>query len=85
MHLGAGRRQKGDVIDMGAGISLVRKIGDFVNAGDRIALLYKGAKSQLDKASISHALSLAEAAVELSPLPVPNPREILAILDEDSL
>lgn len=85
MHLGAGRRQKGDVIDMGAGISLVRKIGDFVNAGDRIALLYKGAKSQIDKASISHALSLAEASVELSPLPVPNPKEILAILDEDSL
>jgi len=85
MHLGAGRKQKGDVIDMGAGISLVRKIGDFVNAGDRIALLYKGAKSQIDKVSIAHALSLAEAAVELSPLPVPNPREILAILDEDSL
>ena len=48
-------------------------------------MLYKGAKSQIVKASIAHALSLAEAAVELSELPVPNPREILAILDEDSL
>jgi len=85
MHLGAGRRQKGDVIDMGAGISIIRKIGDTVKKGDRIALLYKGTASQIEDKTVQYALSLAESAVSISERPVQIPKEILAILDENSL
>ncbi len=44
MNLGAGRRVKEDIIDYGAGISLVKKINDFVNSGDVIARVYMGNK-----------------------------------------
>ena len=43
--LGAGRNTKEDVIDPTAGIYLCAKTGDFVNAGDEIALLYSGKES----------------------------------------
>ncbi|GAE91300.1 pyrimidine-nucleoside phosphorylase [Gracilibacillus boraciitolerans JCM 21714] len=39
MHLGAGRATKEDKINHGVGITLKKKIGDFVNAGDTIAIL----------------------------------------------
>ena len=38
--LGAGRNTKEDVIDKTAGIRLIAKTGDFVHAGDPIAILY---------------------------------------------
>ncbi len=38
--LGAGRVNKGDSIDHGAGIELIRKTGDYVNKGDKLAILY---------------------------------------------
>ncbi len=85
MHLGAGRREKGDTIDMGAGILIDKKIGDFVKKGDVIARLHKGTKSVIEEKTIQYALSLAESAVSISTLPVPKPKEILAILDENSL
>ena len=40
--LGAGRNTKEDVIDMSAGIYLSAKTGDYVKAGDVIAVLYSG-------------------------------------------
>jgi len=85
MHLGAGRRKKTDIIDMGAGIALYRKIGDFVKKGDVIAKLYKGTASEITDSAIQYALTLAESAVSISGEAVTAPREILAILDEDSL
>ncbi len=39
MLLGAGRRTKDDKIDFGAGISLHKKIGDFVKKGDILCIL----------------------------------------------
>jgi len=38
--LGAGRAQKGDSIDLAAGIKLHRRCGDFVSAGDVLATLF---------------------------------------------
>ncbi len=38
--LGAGRAQKGDPIDYAAGIRLRKKTGDFVRAGEPLAVLY---------------------------------------------
>ncbi len=40
MLLGAGRRTKEDSIDFGAGISLKRKLGDWVEAGDVLCVLH---------------------------------------------
>ncbi len=40
MKLGAGRLRKGDAIDHGVGIELVKHVGDFVNTGDIIAKIY---------------------------------------------
>lgn len=40
VELGAGRSRKEDVIDMAAGIRLVKKVGDDVEAGDVLAVLY---------------------------------------------
>ncbi len=46
---GAGRETLNDIIDMSAGIILNKKIGDFVNKGDKIATLY-GNKEKIQKA-----------------------------------
>jgi pyrimidine-nucleoside phosphorylase len=40
MHLGAGRRTKEDEIDLGAGIHLHKKTGDFVEKNELLATLY---------------------------------------------
>ena len=38
--LGAGRVNKGDSIDFGAGIELAKKTGDYVGKGEKIATLH---------------------------------------------
>ncbi len=48
LMLGAGRSKLGDKIDLGAGIKLCRKVGDYVNKGEVIAVLY--GKSGVDEA-----------------------------------
>ena len=40
MLLGAGRKKKDDLIDYSAGLTMVKKVGDKVNAGDTICLLH---------------------------------------------
>jgi pyrimidine-nucleoside phosphorylase/thymidine phosphorylase len=40
MLLGAGRRVKGDSIDFGAGITLKKKIGDYVEKGEVLCVLH---------------------------------------------
>ncbi|MCF7804347.1 MAG: thymidine phosphorylase [Candidatus Marinimicrobia bacterium] len=53
VKLGAGRMQMGDVIDPKAGISLERKIGDRVNAGDVLAVCYTDKESVVEEAKQS--------------------------------
>ena len=48
--LGAGRNTKEDVIDFAAGIILKAKTGDFVKAGDPIAILYSDKENAFDSA-----------------------------------
>ena len=48
--LGAGRNTKEDKIDMAAGIRLCKKTGDYVNAGDTLAVLYSEKESAFDAA-----------------------------------
>jgi pyrimidine-nucleoside phosphorylase len=52
MLLGAGREQLGDNVDYTAGIKLVKKYGDYVNAGEVIATVYSNDKAKIDAAGI---------------------------------
>jgi len=40
MLLGAGRKTKNDSIDFSAGITMVKKIGDWVDEGDTLCILH---------------------------------------------
>lgn len=50
MLLGAGRETKESQLDLGAGVVLVKKIGDYVNAGDTIAVMHLNDTSKLESA-----------------------------------
>jgi len=47
MLLGAGREQLGDSIDPAVGIELIKKRGDYVQAGDLLAILHANDKERL--------------------------------------
>lgn len=49
--LGAGRIKKEDKIDLEAGITFNKKVGDYVKIGEKIATLYTNDKDKLEKAS----------------------------------
>ena len=68
--LGAGRNTMADVIDMTAGIKLLRKTGDYVNEGETIALFYTTNRSRLDAAEAAYegALTFSDEAPVLPPL-----------------
>jgi pyrimidine-nucleoside phosphorylase len=48
MLLGAGRKTKDDVIDLGAGIVLKVKIGDYVDANQPLATMYTSDSNRLN-------------------------------------
>ena len=50
MILGGGREKKGDAIDHNVGLILTKKVGDYVNKGDTIAVMYINAASNKDTA-----------------------------------
>jgi len=52
-HIGAGRREKTDVIDYSVGFVLHHRIGDFVSAGDPIATVYCKDEDDAELADIS--------------------------------
>ncbi len=51
VKLGAGRETKASQIDLGAGIILKKKIGDFVKKGDPLAILYSQNAKRLEEAA----------------------------------
>ena len=51
LHSGAGRETKDDIIDLGAGIVLSKKVGNQVKKDDILATLYSNDKAKLEKAS----------------------------------
>ena len=55
MILGAGRYNKSDSIDAGAGIVLEKKVGDPIQKGDAIFRLYRGAESSSSEEKVSKA------------------------------
>ena len=68
--LGAGREKKGDLIDMSAGVVLVKKTGDFVRRGEEIAYLHTNRAEKLGEAENMYlsALAFSDKPVEREPL-----------------
>ena len=68
--LGAGRNTKEDEIDLTAGYMIQKKTGDFVNAGDTLAVLYTSNASFLDAAerTLLNATTITAEAPEKRPL-----------------
>lgn len=60
MILGAGRATKESTIDLGAGVILVKKPGEWVEAGEPILQLYSS-----DKSKIEEGLKLAAEAIKV--------------------
>jgi pyrimidine-nucleoside phosphorylase len=52
-HIGAGRREKTDVIDYSVGFVLRRRIGDYVDAGEPLATVYCKNDEDADLAELS--------------------------------
>lgn len=69
MMLGAGRQTKDDVIDMGVGIVLHKKVGDYVERGEAIATLYSQQEQvSTVKQKVIDAYTLSEEKPEVPPL-----------------
>jgi pyrimidine-nucleoside phosphorylase len=62
MLLGAGRQKADDEIDPAAGIILTRKTGDYVKAGEPLAMFHYGERARLDEATEAFL-----SGVEISP------------------
>ena len=71
MELGAGRKTKEDTIDFSAGIVLRKKTGDYVKAGDTLAIFYTNKKE-----SVAIAEKIFLSSVSLSDLPKEKERLI---------
>ena len=76
--LGAGRLEKTDKIDYGAGIGFFVKTGDRVERGDSLCALYLGENSHLPEDRLFDAMDLILEAYEIGPNP---PEKKAAILD----
>ncbi|MFD2657326.1 pyrimidine-nucleoside phosphorylase [Gracilibacillus thailandensis] len=61
MHLGAGRATKDDAINHGVGITLQKKIGDYVDHGDTLAILNS------DQEDVEQIISIVKNAYTIKP------------------
>ncbi|TLM77165.1 MAG: hypothetical protein FDZ75_09430 [Actinobacteria bacterium] len=70
MLLGAGRARKDDVIDPGAGLVLVKRAGERVEAGEPLATLYAAVEGMLDsgESRFLSAVRFSDTPVEAPPL-----------------
>ena len=68
--LGAGRNTKEDEIDLSAGYMIQKKTGDYVNAGDTLAVLYTSNEALLDAAerTLLNATTITAEAPKKRPL-----------------
>ena len=75
LHLGAGRRVKGDSIDHAVGVVCLRKRGDRVEAGEMLAEVHAR-----DGAAAAAAAAEVGAAYELGPEPGPDRPLLLEVV-----
>ena len=71
LHLGAGRRRKGEAIDFGVGVVVKKKIGQWVETGEPWAEIYSIGQGE------SQARALLNKAFLISEAPVSPPDLIL--------
>ena len=64
--LGAGREKKEDKIDYSAGITILKKTGEYINRGDVIAKLYTNKEEiiELAKKAYLNAITISEMKPE---------------------
>jgi pyrimidine-nucleoside phosphorylase len=69
VNLGAGRKKLTDVLDFQAGIDIVKKTGQAVQAGDTLATLFSSTKQLLEPAAQQYlsAISITPDRVETAP------------------
>lgn len=65
--LGAGRAKKGDKIDPGAGVEVLVKAGDEIEAGQPVARLYGERNAEEAESLVREALELADEPVKTPP------------------
>ncbi len=56
--LGAGREKKGDIIDMSAGILVMKKTGDFVKKGELVAILFTNRPERTEESVMTYREAL---------------------------
>ncbi len=78
--MGAGRKQKTDVIDHSVGFVLMKRVGDAVSVGEPLAQVH--AK---DEASAKAAIAEIQAAVAISDVKAPPTKLVHAIVDADEV
>jgi pyrimidine-nucleoside phosphorylase len=65
LHLGAGRRRKGEDIDFGVGIVVKKKIGQWVEAGEPWAEIYSRGQGETQaRALLNKAFSISEDSIK---------------------
>lgn len=79
LAMGGGREVMEDTIDYGAGIVLNKKIGDPVNKGDLLAVLYTDREK-----SLPEVMKLVKDAFKLSPDKVDGPPLILKLVKSNT-
>ena len=79
-HIGAGRRQKTDVIDYSVGFVLHRRIGDYVSAGEPIATVHCRNQEDADMAELT-----IQNAVPILRHKVPPLKLVHAVVEAESV
>lgn len=65
MLLGAGRQKKEDQIDFSAGVTMVKKVGDYVNTGDVLCVLHTNSETWEEASEVSrNAYSFTDSQPE---------------------
>ncbi len=64
--LGAGREKKDDIIDLGAGILVNVKLGDYIKEGDAVAIFYTNKSSDIDEVEKLFLDSISVSKVKTS-------------------
>jgi len=67
MELGAGRRSKDDVLDLGVGIRLHRNVGDAVQVGETLFTVYAQKGAAIPEVRYRETMSLAPQPPKPSP------------------
>lgn len=70
MHLGGGRVTKDSVIDLSVGLVLNKKVGDYVETGEPLAVIHAASESDAQKAadSLVKCYDFSDTAVEIPTL-----------------